>query len=574
MKVRNTSLCPTAVLMLLCAAGAQAAPPDAGSLLRDEMRRDQPAAPIMPPKVEAAPSAPQTPDTGPKTQINRFHFVGLRTTPESEAQAFLAPFTGQAHSLEGLHKIAEKFEQWLRARGLFAARAYIPPQDIKNGDVEIRVLEGHVEGIDIKRSPDTRLSDETLRAAVASALPVGGSLEQSKLERSVLLLNDLPVTSARAVLVPGKEQGGSRVVVETAQGPIPSGNIEVDNTGNRFTGDWRLGAGLTLNDPFGVGDQWSLRASKSQGSEFVRGAYTLPLGSSGLKAGVSLIQSNYKLCCDSAVASLNSNGEATALSGFMTYPLIRARTSNLALSANVTSRDFVNRSLNATTSDKESKTLMLGVNGDWSDAAGLTGLGAYSSYSLQWTSGRLNLDAWAADKTQDAASSNSQGNFDKWNAQFSHLLRVSGSSALYAAISAQWASKNLDSSEKFGLGGPQGVRAYPAGEATGDEGWLLNLEWRNELIKDWRLVAFVDYGEVRLHRNTWANWNAATPSLSNRYALSGVGATATWTPTPSSQFSATLATRLGENPACDASGRDSDNRSARPQLWLHGSVTF
>jgi hemolysin activation/secretion protein len=573
MNFRIKFLPPASALLLCCAAGAQTVP-DAGSLLRDEMRRDQPTGPVMPPKVEAAVNAPKTPDSGPKTQINAFHFVGLRAIPESEAQAFMAPFAGQAHSLEGLHQIADQFEQWLRARGLFAARAYVPPQDIKDGDVEIRVLEGHVEGIDIKRSPDTRLGEETLRNTVGSALPVGGSLEQSRLERGVLLLNDLPATSARAVLVPGKEQGGSRVVVEAAQGPIPSGSVEIDNTGNRFTGDWRLGAGVTLNDPLGFGDQWSLRASKSQGSEFVRGAYTLPLGSSGLKAGVSLIQSSYTLCCDSAVSALNSNGEATALSGFMTYPLIRTRTSNLALSTNLTHRDFVNRSLNATTSDKESKTLTLGANGDWSDAAGLTGQGAFSSYSLQWTSGRLNLDGWAADKTQDTATAKSHGNFDKWNAQLSHLLRLSGSSALYAAVSAQWAGKNLDSSEKFALGGPQGIRAYPAGEATGDEGWLLNLEWRNELNKDWRMVAFVDYGEVRLHRTTWANWNSTNTHLNNRYALSGVGATAAWTPTANSQFSATLATRIGENPARDATGRDSDSRPARPQLWLHGSMAF
>jgi hemolysin activation/secretion protein len=136
------------------------------------------------------------------------------------------------------------------------------------------------------------------------------------------------------------------------------------------------------------------------------------------------------------------------------------------------------------------------------------------------------------------------------------------------------ANKNLDSSEKFVLGGPQGVRAYPTGEASGDEGWLLNLEWRQELNNEWRVVGFVDHGQITLHNTPWANWNAATPNLSNRYSLSGAGVSAVWTPMPGTQISTTLATRLGNNPARDATGRDSDNRSSDTRVWVQGSVAF
>ena len=39
----------------------------------------------------------------------------------------------------------------------------------------------------------------------------------------------------------------------------------------------------------------------------------------------------------------------------------------------------------------------------------------------------------------------------------------------------QLSSKNLDSSEKFTLGGIGGVEAYPSGEASGDEGRKISL---------------------------------------------------------------------------------------------------
>ena len=561
-------------LLLGLSANAWAAPPDAGSLLREELRREQAPAPIMPPKSDSGDRGASATDSGAKMAIVSFRVVGLSAVPDNEAQAFLASYAGQSYSLEGLHRVAEKFEQWLRSRGLFAARAYVPPQDIQQGVVEIRVLEGKVEGIDIKRAPESRLPEESFRAIVSGALPPGAALEQARLERGLLLLNDLPATSARAVLVPGKELGGSRIVVEAAQGPVLASTLELDNTSTRFTGSWRLGAAVSVSDAYGLGDQWSLRSSISEGSSFVRAGYTLPLGYDGWKAGVALIQSRYKLCCETTVTALNASGEASALAAFVSYPLIRTRLHNLAVSANWANRDFVNRSLGATLSDKTTETLTLGIAGDWSDMAGLTGLGAYSTYGAQWVSGRLGLGGWAADKLQDAVTAQSDGRFDKWVAQASHLLRLSNTSALYAGLSAQWAGKNLDSSEKFVLGGPQGVRAYPTGEASGDAGWLLNVEWRREIDRNLRFVAFVDRGEVRLHHAPWANWNAAMPTVENRYALSGIGASLVWSPTLASQLTATVAQRIGKNPGRDAAGRDSDSRSPGVQLWVQGSLMF
>jgi hemolysin activation/secretion protein len=206
--------------------------------------------------------------------------------------------------------------------------------------------------------------------------------------------------------------------------------------------------------------------------------------------------------------------------------------------------------------------------------AGLRGLGAYSTYSVSWTNGRLDLSGWSADQTADAMTAKSAGDFNKWMVQASHLLRMSADSALYVGVSAQLADSNLDSSEKFILGGPQGVRAFPAGEATGDEGWLLNLEWRQGLDRDWRLVGFIDHGSIVLHHAPWADWNAATPGLSNRYSLTGAGASLVWTPAQGAQVTMTLASRLGSNPGRDPGGRDADNRSSDTRIWLQGSVSF
>lgn len=566
----NYKQLPLAAALLALHSLGHAAAPDAGSVLREEIQRDQPARPIMPPKIEVAPTAEPEADTGPKVTVATFNISGLSAISDAEAQAFLAPWVGKPLTANGLNKVADAFEKWLRSRGLFLARAYLPPQDVKSGKVEIRVLEGRVEGIDIKRAPDTRLPEETLRNIVAGALPPGAPLDQERLERGLLLANDLPGTSARAVLSPGKDLGTSRVLVEAAEGPELNGSGELDNTGNRYTGWLRATGTVNLNDPSGHGEQWSLRATKSQGSMFMRAALSLPLGSSGLKGGVNYINSQYSLCCDRTISSLKLDGSSEAYTGQLSYPLLRTRLTNLSLSASLSHRNFANRAFSTTTSDKSTDTLTLGANGDWNEQ---TGLGAYSTYGVQFVTGNLDLDRWQADKTQDRLTAQTQGEYRKITGQFTYLRRMSDKSALYAAISGQWANKNLDSSEKFSLGGPTGVRAYPTGEASADQGLMVNVEWRQELMSKLRMSLFADYGQVVLHTNTWSFWNIGT-NAPNRYSLSGVGASLIYNPTPLAQITATLASRVGTNPARDANGRDSDGTRDLVRLWLQGSLAF
>lgn len=541
-----------------------AAPPDSGSLLREELRRDQPTVPAMPPKPETTKSAkPAAPKAGATMTIRGFRIVGLSSLPEQEAQAVLVSTLGEGRSMDDLHAAAKRLEQWLRQKGLMLARAWIPAQEIRDGVVEIRVVEGRMEGIDIKKTPETRLSDDILKSTLSGAQAEGSSLSGEKIERGLLLLNDLPGISARAVLVPGKEAETTRVLLETAQGPMLGGQVELDNTGSRYTGQWRLGGSVELKDPYGIGDEWSVKTALTEGSAFARLGYTVPLGSSGLKGGLQWIESRYRLCCGAPASQWGMKGEARSLSASLRYPLIRTRLNNLWLSGSLAERRFEDKAPGLTDTVRKTESFSLGLQGDWSQTEGL---GAYTNYGVQWTNGQV--------RDQNAANILTKGHYDKWTGQIAHLQRVLANSAVYVAFSGQMASKNLDSSEKFVLGGSQGVRAYPTGEGSGDEGWLMNLEWRQEFSREVRMSFFVDHGRVRQNRRTWTGWNAFQPGLPNEYALSGAGLSVVWLPVTNAQITATLAGRIGKNPARDLLGKDSDGHANRLRLWMQGTWFF
>jgi hemolysin activation/secretion protein len=130
--------------------------------------------------------------------------------------------------------------------------------------------------------------------------------------------------------------------------------------------------------------------------------------------------------------------------------------------------------------------------------------------------------------------------------------------SLWASLSGQLASKNLDVSEKMELGGMYAVRAYPQGEAYADQGYVLTLEARLQLAKfseqmpgQLQLIGFIDTGSVDINRSPWA-------AGVNRRTLSGAGIGLNWSEANNFMVRAYYAFKVGDEvarSAPDASGR-------------------
>lgn len=105
----------------------------------------------------------------------------------------------------------------------------------------------------------------------------------------------------------------------------------------------------------------------------------------------------------------------------------------------------------------------------------------------------------------DDASARSAGDFTKVSYLFNYLQRITDSNTLPVSLFGQWAGDNLNSFDKFSLGCSYGIRAYPQGEASGDEGSILNLELRHCFMPQLQGVVFYDYGHVKINHNQYAD---------------------------------------------------------------------
>jgi hemolysin activation/secretion protein len=317
--------------------------------------------------------------------------------------------------------------------------------------------------------------------------------------------------------------GTSDIVFELTPGDSYYGNFDLDNHGNYYSGQYRAGGTLSLNSPFEMGEQFSLRTLVSNESMlFARLGYQMPFGGEGLKMGGTYSYTQYKLGGD--YAKFMAHGSANNLSLYTSYPFIRSQTSNLTgtltwegkwlddLSDLPTEPIYVNTANDIAKnfySKKNVQLISMGTSGNERD---LFFSGGLNSFDATLVIGSLSMDT----ATANNFTALQNGAFIKLNYSVNRLQRLSDETMLSAALSGQWGNTNLNSSEKFSLGGANGVRAYPQGEGSGDSGWMMTWEARQNLFEVMTLLAFFDMGSVTLNKSPVA-------AGSNTRDISGLG---------------------------------------------------
>jgi hemolysin activation/secretion protein len=536
--------------LALAANSAHSAPPDAGQILQE------PRAPLsLPPAPPLAlsinkPAAGSVAEGGPQIQLTRIRLTGNTAFSTEALQRLLAKDVGRQLTFADLTRLANRVTQHYRAAGYLVARAYLPAQEVRDGVLDIVILEGTLGVVEL-RNP-AGLNPSAL--APLRRLPLDAPVQEQALRRTLLALADLPGTAVQSTLRPGAAVGASDLLVDVSKTRTLQGSADIDNYGSFYTGEYRGGTSLYWNNPLDRGDQMSLRLQVSnEHLHYERLAYQLPLGEQATRVGAAVSSMYYRLGKD--FRSLDADGTATIASLYVRQPLVRSSVTNWYAQLQLDDKTLHDKvGSTATDSRHLLHNVVLSTNGDWQDAA--LGRGS-NEWAVNLTTGRLQLDADS--ETQDAASARSAGEFFKLGYQLQRLQALSPRFALALNLGGQLANKNLATAEKFELGGSQGVRAYPEGEASGDQGWLANVELRWQAMPGWQLQAFEDAGSIQTNRRPWTD-------VSNHNHLSGAGLGLVWAHDRMSLNLTAAWPTNHENPA--------PQPQRKPRLWAQFAAGF
>lgn len=553
-----------ALLWLSTAPPAEAAETSASSRseagpeeqrFRERERPHEPPEVVLPSIDDRTPLAtPPAAPAGPSFLARAIRVEGPLLIPDPVVRAAVKPLEGRQVTFEDVQRAAEALTRWLRGRGYVTSRVYIPPQDVTDGIVTLRILDGRVGEVRVEGARYSRPSHLLRRM---HSRP-GARLNYQQLQMDLTRLNEMPDRQVAAVLMPGRETGTSDVVLNVEeQWPVHAGYF-AHNAGARLSGRFRQGVRVGHNNLTGRDDQLVVRTELSQRTGFwgTTANYLLPLEASGRT--VSIDASHADVHLGQQFHPNDIEGRAIVLGATWSEPLIQRPQWETEWIVGFDGKRIRSREDGGDRGKDDLRVLRTGPNWLEQDPHGR---------SLVTTELGIGFSRFlgASRKVDPSASrTDTGGQFVRLTVAGGRLQRLWGGLQLLLRGAWQWTDDRLPPAEMLQIGGAETVRGYPQGEFLGDYGYVGTAELRAPLPWGWRrgkpawyLAGFYDGGAAFLRHPL------QTEEEQRRLQGVGIGLRWTWTVHASAVLDLGL-------PVGDTSSEDED----RPRVHYAVNVGF
>lgn len=544
---------------------------DAGDALRQIERTQEIERLKIPKLIEKKEEKPLLKE-GEKVKVTSFVFTGNKIITTEDLESFVKKYIGTELTFDEINQAVVSISILYEQKG-YLAQATLPEQNITNGIIQVNILEAHFGGttyLPMGNGEKPYVRESRVMDIVYPSSKVNGPLDLKRLERGILLANDLPGIGVGANLKPGQEVGHTDVEVQIENRARFSTSILADNYGSRSTGYERVLVSANLFNPLRLGDDLNATILKTVGTEYMRLDYSMPVGNNGFRIGSNATYLEYKVITIE-YKSLEPVGHSAGFGLEASYPIYRSRDKNLNLDFDYDTKVFQNNTNTEVTSDYYTRIFSTSLSGDFVDQWLLDG--ATNNAKFIFDHGKNDLKT-SQNFATDISNIHTHGIFNRAQFSFRRDQFLKNDYTLVIKGSGQWTDHNLDSSQKFYLGGPTGVRAYPASEGSGSEGYLLNLELKKDLPFNLTGSIFYDEGYVRQNVDNLDATGTVINSL-NSYKLKGYGLEFSWRGPLKTNVFFTYAKRDGTNPnRVQDSGKDQDGTLYKDVFWLRAVASF
>ncbi|HYC04073.1 MAG TPA: ShlB/FhaC/HecB family hemolysin secretion/activation protein [Azospirillaceae bacterium] len=422
----------------------------------------------------------------------------------------IAPLLTRRISLPEVVAVADAIQARYVAKGYPLTRAFVPPQEIEDGTVRIKVVEGYVGKVQVDgASPDTAERLKDFLAPPQAERPT----RAATIERSLLLAGDLPGVVVGGVLRPGDQPGMAELALTVTETPYAV-SVGGGNRNSRFAGPWTFFADAAANSALGWGEQIGLTASATPDLSESRSLalrYLQPVNADGLSLATTLNYSRGRPGAGLQTFAVRTTSMAAGQR--LSWPLLRTRRQNLVLEAGWTAQEARIDLLGERFSTDVWRTADFRVS---FSEAGFLGGGTVLTAAL--VQGLDVLNATPAG-SMSASRLDPDPRFTKLSAEMQRLQALPKGALLVIGVAGQYTRDVLFSGEEFGLGGARFGRGYNASDLSGGNGFGATAELRRTFQFEMPYLAsatpyaFFDWGRV---------WRSETANTLLRSAGGGV----------------------------------------------------
>jgi hemolysin activation/secretion protein len=457
-----------------------------------------------------------------KFTLSHLSLDGVTVYDDAEILSVYESRLGQTITLADLYGIAGDLTRKYRNDGYVLTQVVVPPQTIEAGTARLKVVEGYIDSINVRgeETEEITYEDDLVLAYANKIRSDGRALNVRELERTLLLINDLPGVQARSILSPSTARTGAADLTILVTRDKYDGLLAIDNHGSRFLGPVQITAAGSMNSVVfdkneRITAQVAIAPDPGDGMDFELAYYSLeytqPVWDNGttLSALVSYTHTEPGF----TLKQFNVKGQSVFARLGLSHPVYRSRAFNIYSRASFDIRDVESKNDLEPTRDDKIRAFRLGSSLEFLESGWLGT--AVNTIDLELSKG---VDIFAASNEGRDNLSRPFGDpsFFKLEAALQRLQRVTSEINLLMAVNGQWANDALLSSEEFGVGGIALGRAFDPSEIVGDQGisGKLEVQWNKpydwSLVQDYQVFGFYDAGRIWNEDSTSADLERET----------------------------------------------------------------
>ena len=441
----------------------------------------------VPPVIER----PLGMEEGPRVVVRAFELSGAVDREKqdlmvSDLEAILAGRvrlqSPDGYTINQLQGIADEITRYYRERGFIIAQAIVPAQEVGNGVVSLRVLEGLLE--------DVRVEDNTAYKAKVIEGPFrrlrGYPITQEGIERALLDVQSFPGLTVFGTFTQGDELGNTDLIVKVREEDRFNFKPSIDNYGSEFTGEYRAMFDFQFNNLFGVADQlnaYVLQTFQPDNGIYGGLSFALPFGRNSIGFGGSTNQ--FDVGGLENLTDLGIEGTVDQVDVFWKRSFANGRffgaSGRLGLSTKKAVTEFPGIDVSEPVILNEDNLAVASLAFDFFAASrkgrGFTVGSVEAHVGMPDTFGSMDGSGDGMSSRTGGDGEMAGGSFEKYKFSFQHLRRLGTNASLLLRVDGQFSDDILVALEQFSIGGPQSVRAYPVAEALVDTGSSTTIEW-------------------------------------------------------------------------------------------------
>lgn len=451
--------------------------------------------------------------------LHKVTFKGNKVFSTAELNQIFASSLHKKISIADLERLTSEITAKYRNAGYILSQAYLPPQVIREGVVQINIVEGFIDQTRIEGNPGkSRVILEKYAHKAQQPRP----FQIVTLEHEMLLANDIPGESVQALLTPSKTTTDSSDLTLVANHQWANGYVIYNNYGTRYLGPLQTSFGGNVNSLLFPGDSNALHfavTSKTKQMQFAEFVHSQVVGSNGMNF---LLGTNYMVTRPGfLLEDFNVVGRSFSIFSNLKYPMIRTRIRNLYLKVLGNYQNITSTILNSPFYQDRDRTL--GLELDFDNVDRWRGSNTANVAVLH------GFGIWGAQKHFYQSRPDGHPIFNKFTLNASRLQRLTDRFYFYVAMQGQYTPTPLLAAEQFSYGGPYFGRGYDNAEFTGDRGLTGKAELQFQTFPDKK---FLQAAQYYIFYDGGVIWNIDGVNLPSKQSgtSTGLGVRLTFTP--------------------------------------------